>query len=774
MGLKVWLPLDGNIENKGSSNATVTNYGATVSTAGKTGSCYSFDGTDDYMQFSDLDIGSESKLSIAFWCNPTGSDLTGIFTVRKNSIHQISLYSTNLYFRDSNHSSLTSFQFEQPTSGVWTHYAIIYDNGSWIIYKNGLEIKRQTYSSGSLNDGLTEIRIGRYQSSSGNAYYGGLLNDFRIYDHALSTKEVKELSQALILHYPLDGGSIGNPNMVLDSYYTISPWTRANLGTEEYKGKTAIKVRVNYLYQDSASNTPARNIFPLMTFKENTQYTLSVDWCDHIRTDGNSTKMYLRFWYSDDTYSQIISPTAGNDSDWTHRKLTSTAGKTVIGITTTYSFAGTVSIANLKIEEGTIETPCSDGIDYAKVHDDSGYRRDGNINGTPSLMSDTPRYQASTSFNGISYIQVESPSTEVRTITFWAKWNSIPSGQSVVFVDQKSKIGFGIMSTGLLCSTNGVSTKTFPKTGIVANQWYHFAIVNTGSTPTATTRGLYINGMEQTPTSSTTNWTFTLDYLQIGKRSTTSGGFAGKLSDFRMYSTALSASDILDLYNAPVYIDNLGTMGAFEFIENSEIGQSIKKTGVVGVKNLIEPSDNLILMPDGSVFLRLLRHNNPASKIFTKYNCWLNSSDTDLYSSLILLKNADWMKNLSEYEFLAFEKLTSSGTEAQVRWKQTSNPATTSSATGFQLVSGTAQYLTAGLANAGTHGCFDVDDANKWWCCCGCYEAYQGGIPGFNGVITTGYIELFVKIPEEIIKGYTSGDTKFFNQSIISNKFKEI
>lgn len=45
MALRVWLPLDGNLNNYGISGATVTNNGATVDNSGKIGKCYSFNNT---------------------------------------------------------------------------------------------------------------------------------------------------------------------------------------------------------------------------------------------------------------------------------------------------------------------------------------------------------------------------------------------------------------------------------------------------------------------------------------------------------------------------------------------------------------------------------------------------------------------------------------------------------------------------------------------------------------------------------------------------------
>lgn len=43
--------------------------------------------------------------------------------------------------------------------------------------------------------------------------------------------------------------------------------------------------------------------------------------------------------------------------------------------------------------------------------------------------------------------------------------------------------------------------------------------------------------------------------------------FDGKMSDFRIYATALSEEDIADLYHIPANIDNLGGIHGFEFVE---------------------------------------------------------------------------------------------------------------------------------------------------------------------------------------------------------------
>ena len=52
--------------------------------------------------------------------------------------------------------------------------------------------------------------------------------------------------------------------------------------------------------------------------------------------------------------------------------------------------------------------------------------------------------------------------------------------------------------------------------------------------------------------------TFTLGDSYAGNDWNTN--FHGKLSDFRIYATALSEADIAELYNTPVSITSTGTM----------------------------------------------------------------------------------------------------------------------------------------------------------------------------------------------------------------------
>lgn len=593
MSLQVWLPLNGNIKNQGlNQNITITNSGATVNTAGKLGQCYNF--TSSYLTLNNFNMSSKPQMSFCFWCCPTTASLAYVFTTKQNTLVQFAFSGTNNFtFRDTKHSTLTSVSFTAPMANIWTHYAFVYDKGSWIIYKDG--VKDGTgfvaSSAATLNANYNNCWIGYYNPTAGNQYYKGKLNDFRLYDHALSEKEVQEIVKGLVVHYKLDNG---NPNLIDPEYYNVAPWNNAITGREyDNEYGNILLVRNSTLYTASSSGTTA--LFPI-TFIENTQYTISVDWRDDLRTDGKNSSLYLRFDYTDgSTRSSIISP-ASSKTYWTHSKLTSNANKTVSKITTTYGNGGIVKIANLKIEIGTQETRYIGNNNT--VYDYSGYQNNAtNVNCIAS--NDTAKYDKSIAQKSGQYIRsLGRPNNflphDAITVNLWMKcttWGnpiSCTEGGGFNFEANGDYIYFPIHIT----HSNGNSyagARTSITRASLLNNWHMITGVYDG-----TNTIIYVDGEESGRNTSQYSGTihYATNYLFIGAEAqgdnTTPANstFVGNISDVRIYATALSAAAIKDLYKTSAEIDKNGNFYIGSIHETTNT--SITKTNISNADNYIE------------------------------------------------------------------------------------------------------------------------------------------------------------------------------------------
>lgn len=602
MSLQVWLPLCGNIQNYGLADVNVTNSGAIVNTAGKIGSCYYFlRSTPNYLKINNCFTTSGNGISMAFWIkipsNASGNNQVihignGAGWDNNRCTCFIRTGKSTIVFccgdgTGTTSTSSTQYNCESSaiTLNVWTHVACIYTPGTMQIYLNGVLDK--TYTT-SIFPSFTNVSyIGVAAAPNGGEPATIYLNDVRIYDHCLSQAEIHEIAKGKMIHLKLANNGFGNPNLITRSTFTSAPWAAAITGTETYKGKDAITVRNSTLYTQTSNGTTS--IFPAITFAASTQYTLSLDWCDHLRSDGLNSALYLRFKYSDGTYSNVISPTSNPDANWTHVKLTSTAGKTVAMMTTTYGNGGVVSIANLKLEVGAQETaysPPTDELDSVE-YDCSGYRHDA-IKNAITPVFDSARYGAASVFNGSSsYVKVNDNTwmadglTEF-TVSIWMKASSWPS-QIRPFCCLESG-GFGIGNAG----DSGYyryyvheyrnadhssydynnDTKALKISDLSTTEWNHLVAVYT----TSYTK-IYLNGELHH------NWTRTSYgiHFNTGARlflgceanaaSPTTPYFNGQLSDFRLYATALSEEDIKILYHTSGFVDNQGNVFAHEVKE---------------------------------------------------------------------------------------------------------------------------------------------------------------------------------------------------------------
>ena len=579
MALQIWLPLNGNLNNQGLNTYTISNTGV-IDSLGKIGSCYSY--SKQYTLISGNIISNLSKFSISCWVYLTNASTYNIFTSENSSGYwQFLLGNNSIKVRDSV-SGLSGSRIDKTItaipSSVWVHVTVVYDEGVVKVYQNGVLKDTLTFHSGATMNTHDKMYIGADGLNNTSTYPGNCkINDFRVYNHCLSDKEVSEISKGLILHYKLSenyqtlNNSFNYPTFnISSSNGGWSHWPPSN-NTGTYSQNT----NREYIYRDT------------QTYSHYFEHTSGANYYICYQSPAfeggyRSAQAIIKMPNGEDPRGHVLFSHNANvgtnppttftqlgDGFWLmkHEGFQQDGSNDLVSIYITHNKGVYVSEAYLENDKKV----CSDIFSTNNnVIDCSGYTREGEIIGNLTTNSDAPRYDYVTSFDGKSYIQITSPSVEVRSVSFWAKWNSIPSGQSVVFVDQKSKMGFGLMSTGILCSSNGISTNTFNKTSIVANKWYHFVIVNTGTAPTSTNRDLFINGVKQIPTSNSSNWTFNIDYLQVGKRSTTSDGFVGSISDFRMYVTPLTDNDVMNLYSTSTSVDNFGNLHCYEVDESTE------------------------------------------------------------------------------------------------------------------------------------------------------------------------------------------------------------
>lgn len=241
---------------------------------------------------------------------------------------------------------------------------------------------------------------------------------------------------------------------------------------------------------------------------------------------------------------------------------------------------GEYYLYDAKFESGSKATsytpsPEDDPIMYDNIiYDTSGYGNNGSITDStcPTWSSDTPRYKGSYVFNGNNqYISGLSPitsSTKEFSIACWVYLNKL--GITMTLFTARTAVGFGIA----LFVTNDKlrfydNTRSSFNYSLQDKNWFHLCV-----TRNEDKKKLYINGQLVEESSDVGDMQNIGKYFTIGGSEASDTGIAtdnflnGKLSDFRIYATALSDTDILELYQSSASVDNNGNlMLAGEVIE---------------------------------------------------------------------------------------------------------------------------------------------------------------------------------------------------------------
>lgn len=593
MGLQVWLPLIEDLRNQGLAQSASFGTTTAFATNGKLGAKSLYSNAQKTATFSELN--NVTNFSIAYWVKVDSSiavsnydDVIGLQCVVGDTTTIIrgefsGAAGTHSLFigKDSTVGGNTNTYYNitsdnNAAKDKWAHLAVVKDNSNVYTYVNGV-LTKTTANSNFENSpqkltGL--IYLGNTTSTAAQ------INDFRIYDHCLTPEEVKRIAQGLVLHYPLNRNGWGQENLHKDSDTLVTGWTKQQATVS------------NGIVTISPTTTDNRRIYQMpadggWTWQANTTYTASI-WA---RSD-NGGAFYFNPVGAQTSTSSIITAT----TEWKRYSYTFTSSSSPTTGSMSYfmsqSSGVTLQLKQPKLELGSKATPwCPNSSDTAYTtmglnstteYDISGFCNNGTRTRTFSWTSDTPKYAVSTNFVSANSNNILVPranhvpqASKSLTVSVWAymdNWADFSNGSRIYSCTEGGGFNIGSGSSGAMhwainaYTASDLSTFAYRNTNNITPStlsagWHMFTWVYT-----TTDRKVYIDGVLKSTITDTTYGIHMHDTapLIVGGEANRSGAttpyFNGKMSDFRIYATALSADDVKSLYQNCATIGPDGTI----------------------------------------------------------------------------------------------------------------------------------------------------------------------------------------------------------------------
>lgn len=204
----------------GFGNSGTLRNGASIDSAGKVGTALRLDGQNDYVSFADsseINLGTHQKRSISLWFNAQSTSARQVLFEEGGTVRGLNLFVENgrAYVggwnepTDESGWDGTFIDLGTISAGAWNHVALTLD-GEQILgtmalrgYLNG-QLKGQSVGSqlwqhtGNFAVGAVDndSRFFETDESAGTSrFFGGLIDDVRVYNRVLTPTEVSALAQ---------------------------------------------------------------------------------------------------------------------------------------------------------------------------------------------------------------------------------------------------------------------------------------------------------------------------------------------------------------------------------------------------------------------------------------------------------------------------------------------------------------------------------------------------------------------------------------------------
>ena len=219
-GLIAYWSFDGDAKDNSGNGNNGEIKGSPTFVAGKFGKAISFEGAGDYVAVKATEALKlrEGKFTVSVYVKPNDTNHGDIlyhglgcstwaswFLGMQGAEPDAPLIANNFVFgvRTSNGSAYTSVA-TNASPGEWVHLAVTHNGSNMILYVNGKQNK-QTETKDMPYDSQEQLYMGGDPGCGGRSWYKkGLLDEVRLYNRALTDKEVALLTTGGLAVSPSD------------------------------------------------------------------------------------------------------------------------------------------------------------------------------------------------------------------------------------------------------------------------------------------------------------------------------------------------------------------------------------------------------------------------------------------------------------------------------------------------------------------------------------------------------------------------------------------
>ena len=631
MSLKVWLPLISDTNSIGLIREGITPHNISTYSASKFGTAAQLNGSSGY-----IDGSVYTTATMTYMCWVYFDTLKGC------------------HLLDCRNASGTGYQpmYINPSSGVqvggstsaypyiaytfaaakWYHVAVTYSATKCQLFVNGALAGESTSGRGTAINANMPFYLGCRCTQVNWTH--GRINDFRIYDHTCSAKEIAEIARGLFLHYKFDGFYEGTVNRIPASSTMYNGWNSYGYGGKGVKtvltGPTPNGT--NIYCQVTSNSSTAANVemakgVAATALEQGGKLTASA----YVRGNGSAIGRsgFLTVYNSNGTDTQSTKVVEFTfTSEWqrvsgqfTWNKTTTSNTNFNLYVVGNIDSSMTYEFCEPQFEMKDHVTPYTEGTRAGEtaIADCSGYGNNGSIIGEVENSNVTKRYSRSTYINspnatdgtteGAYYIDAPCNLGNPQTIsvTWWCNpiagyssatangiWCTTANGTGsdyTVSAFNHRDIAFNVNSA------DGTQHLRPSTSSMATSEWHHYALVYNGRTAT-----FYKDGVSQTSASFTADTALgNMTKLLIGI--SRAGGVNRKVkayySDFRVYVTALTAQQIKDLYNEQAAISRTAAIFTREIVEDSSI--AVTHNGQLTANSFQETGTTAFFKKNGTV-----------------------------------------------------------------------------------------------------------------------------------------------------------------------------